>query len=131
MQKLTKFEAVEMVKNFIVEKLVQEKWYKDILPYIKAIVLYGSTAKGENRADSDIDVLVFVPLEIEKKYTEGEYVYEYKSREINIVLRSVEKLEKIAKGEHDLFQAEVFRKSQIIFENGTLIRDLIEIIKKQ
>jgi len=37
--------------------------------------LYGSVAKGTNRGDSDIDILLIVPLEVEQTYTSGEYFY--------------------------------------------------------
>jgi len=45
-----------------------------------------------------------LPLGIEQKYTVGEYFYNYKDISINIVLRSIEKLRKIAKSQNDTAQ---------------------------
>lgn len=129
MEIITKPQAIQIIKKFIELKLVAEKWYRDILPNIKAIILYGSTAKGTNKPDSDIDILIFVPLEIEEKYTKGEYFFKHDDREINIVLRSIEKLRKLAKENNDAFQKEVFRESEIIFEKDKEVRKLIECIE--
>ena len=65
--RITKQKAVKLIKEFLKE-LDKKKWYINIKPYIKAILLYGSVAKGTNREDSDIDILIFVPLKIEQKY---------------------------------------------------------------
>ena len=78
---------------------------------MKAFILYGSVAKETNRPDSDIDILIILPLEQEKRYAKGEYFYEYKGFLINIVLRSIEKLRKIVEEKKDLFQKKVFRKA--------------------
>ncbi len=127
---ITKKQAVKIIKEFILKELVHKKWYENIKPHIKAIVLYGSTAKGINRLDSDIDFLIFVPLKIEKKFTKGEYFYDFNGREINVVLRSIERLRKLAKSQNDLFQAEVFRECEFIFEKDKEVRELIKEIKK-
>ncbi|MDD5331968.1 MAG: nucleotidyltransferase domain-containing protein [Candidatus Nanoarchaeia archaeon] len=126
MKKLTRPEAIKIVKGFIDSILVHEEWYKQILKHIKAIVLYGSVAKEKNRPDSDIDVLVFVPLAIEEKYTKGEYFYNYDGYEINMVLRSIERLRKLAKENNNKFQIEVFRQSEIITETDDEVRVLIK-----
>ena len=89
---ITKQQAVKVIKSFMKNFLIHKRWYKNIKPYIQAIVLYGSVAKEMSRPDSDIDFLIFVPLEVEKKYTSGEYFYNYGNFEINIVLRSIERL---------------------------------------
>jgi len=102
---------------------------KEIKPYIKAIVFYGSTAKGLNRADSDLDILIFVPLKIETKYTEGEYSYRYHHREINIVLRSIERLRKLGREKNSSFESEVFRKSKILYESDSEVKTLIKRIR--
>ena len=121
--------AIKVVNEFIGNRIELEKWYQDIKPYLKAIVLYGSVAKGTNRKDSDIDVLFVLPIEIEKKYTEGEYFYKYKGREINIVIRSIEKLRKISNEKYNLFQAEIFYKSEIIWQKDDEINKLLNKIK--
>ncbi len=123
---ITSPEAVKLVKEFLVEYLKKEKWFKSVQDYIYAIILYGSVSKGTNRSDSDIDVLVVVPLAIEEKYTKGEYVYTYKNFEINIVCRSIERLRALAKlDEKDLFQREVFRCSEIIWKKDDEVKTLI------
>ncbi len=127
--KLSKADAVRVLKDFIREELPEKEWYKNISPYVKAILLYGSTAKGLNRADSDVDVLIIVPLAIEKKYTKGEYVYSFRGREINIVLRSVERLRELAEKHDDSFQAEVFRESEILWEADSEVRELVGKIR--
>lgn len=114
---INKKQAIELIKRFINSELNKEIWYQNIEKYLSAIVLYGSVAKGINRADSDIDILLFLPLEIEEKFTHGEYFYLFEDREINIVIRSIENLRKIAKGESDLFQKEIFRCSEIIYSD--------------
>ncbi len=93
---LSKKQAIILLKEFSHSKLEKEDWYKKIKSEVKAIVLYGSVAKEENRVDSDVDILVFVPLKIEEKYTKGEYFITYKDQEINVVLRSLERLRKLA-----------------------------------
>ena len=129
MKKLAKKEAINIIKEYIKYELMNKDWYKKIKSYVKAIVFYGSTAKGLNRSDSDLDILIFIPLEIELKHTKGEYSYTFDKREINIVLRSIERLRKLAKEQNNAFQAEVFRKSEIIFESDPEVRTLIEKIK--
>lgn len=114
-------QAIDIYKQFSNEVLGDEQWYKDIHDYILATLLYGSVAKGTNREDSDIDILIIVPLVIEEKYTSGEYTYTYDNNEINIVLRSVEKLEAIAIEHKDTFQKEIFRNAVIISSNDEVI----------
>lgn len=126
--RINKKQAIELIKKFIEFELVDELWYQNIKGYLGAIILYGSVAKGVNRADSDIDILFFLPLEIEEKYTTGEYVYQFEGKEINIVIRSIEKLRRIAEGKSDEFQKEVFRDSEIIFSKDEEIGELINMI---
>ncbi|MFA5022844.1 MAG: nucleotidyltransferase domain-containing protein [Candidatus Paceibacterota bacterium] len=128
MKKLTKKEAGELTQRFIEVDLVKEAWYQNIKEHVSAIILYGSTAKGTNRPDSDIDVLFLLPLEIEKKYTMGEYVYQFEGREINIVIRSIEKLRKIAEEKNDPFQKEVFREAEIIFDKNGEVTRLLSVL---
>ncbi|MEI6810504.1 MAG: nucleotidyltransferase domain-containing protein [Candidatus Nomurabacteria bacterium] len=78
---ISKLEALQLIREFLESDLKQEEWFCNIQEYIKAIVLYGSVAKGMNTDSSDIDVLVILPLEIEEKYTQGEYFYKYKDNE--------------------------------------------------
>ncbi len=125
-KKINKNKAVTLIKEFIKNSLSKEEWYQNIKPHIKAIILYGSVAKGTNCQNSDIDFLIILPLEIEKKYTKGEYVYHYKNQEINIVLRSIERLRKLAKSKKDNFQAEVFMDSEIIWEKDNEVKGLIK-----
>ena len=129
MRKLTRPEAIKILKQYIKTKLARLKWFKQIKPYLKAIVFYGSTAKGLNRPDSDIDILLFVPLHIETKYTKGEYFYKFNGREINIVLRSMERLRRLGKKQNDLYEAEVFRKCGILYESDSEVRTLIKKVR--
>ena len=125
---ITKKQAIEVAKRFIESQLCDEAWYQNINEHLSAIVLYGSVAKGVNRADSDIDILFFLPLEIEEKYTTGEYFYKFEGKEINIVIRSIEKLRQIAEEKNDEFQKEIFRGAEIIWsrddEVAKLLRDI-------
>jgi len=121
-------EAEKIIDDFIKLELPRLRWFQESQPDVSAILLYGSVAKGTNRPDSDIDLLVIMPLEIEKKYTEGEYIYRFHGQEINIVIRSIEKLRKIAKGPHDDFQAEIFRESKIIWQRDDEVFLLISKI---
>ncbi|MDP2704531.1 MAG: nucleotidyltransferase domain-containing protein [bacterium] len=129
LSKLSKADAVRMLKDFIREELPEKEWYKNISPHVKAMILYGSTAKGLNRADSDVDMLIIIPLAIEEKYTKGEYVYLFREQEINIVLRSLERLRELAEKHDDSFQMEVFLESEILWEADSEVRDLVEKIR--
>lgn len=106
---LTKNEAISIARQFIQDLLPQERWFQHVQPFVQAMLLYGSVAKGQNRPDSDIDLLIILPLEIEENFTSGEYVYHFHNHEINIVLRSIERMRAIAKEANDSFQKEVFR----------------------
>ena len=122
---MTRGEAIKLIERFISERLPDEDWYKQIQNHIKAIVFYGSRAKETNRPDSDVDILIILPLETEKKYTAGEYVFQYEGQEINIVLRSIEKIRKIAKEGASQEEAEPFVQSEIIWESDGEVRNLM------
>ncbi len=122
--------AIIIYRNFLNEILKNEQWYKNTKPYISATLLYGSVAKGTNREDSDIDILLFTPLEIEEKYTVGEYYYDYEDYTINIVLRSIEGLRIIAIQNNDVFQKEVFRNAITISSSDDEVKNLLFQIKK-
>ena len=125
---ITKKHAIELIKKFIELELDKETWYQNIKEHLSAVILYGSVAKEVNRTDSDVDILLILPLEIEKRYTTGEYFYQFEGREINIVIRSIERLRKIAKEKNDEFQKEVFRKAEIIWDsNGEVDKLLMDI----
>jgi len=116
---IDKAQAVGLVRRFIDSELPKESWYQEIKDHLMAVVLYGSVAKGTDRPDSDIDILLFMPIKIEEKHTAGEYFYSFEGREVNIVIRSIEGLRKIAKDGNDPFQREVFRDSEIVWEDLT------------
>ncbi len=120
-----------LIHEFLDEVISKESWYQNIKDELKAIVLYGSVAKGNNQSDSDIDLLFILPLEIEEKYTSGEYVLSYGGQEFNIVMRSIEKLRQLTGGPHDVFQAEVFRESKIIWQKDEEVKKLIKIIQQK
>lgn len=127
---MNKQESLKVVRLFLKNTIEKEEWYQEIKPYLKAIILYGSVAKGTNRADSDIDILFILPIEVEKKYTQGEYFYHFENKEINIVIRSIEKLRKIAGEKFNSFEAEVFRDSKIIWQKDNEVKQLIDQIRK-
>lgn len=127
-QVIGKSQAIELIKRFIESDLNSESWYQNIKKHLSAVILYGSVAKGNNRADSDIDVLLILPLEIEEKYTAGEYFYQFEGKEINIGIRSMEKLRKIAKEKDDAFQKEIFRDVEIIWSRDDEIEKLLRVI---
>ena len=128
LKKVSKRVAILLIKRFIAEELTRKLWFKKIKPFVKAIVLYGSVAKGLNRPDSDIDFLIFVPLRIEKKFTKGEYFYSFENRTMNIVLRSIERLRKIAESQNNEFQKAVFEGSEIIWKKDDEVELLIKKI---
>lgn len=125
---LSQSTAIELYKEFLCANLQNENWFQEIKEYIYATLLYGSVAKGTNREDSDIDILMIVPLAIEERYTGGEYFYKFQNQEINIVLRSIEKLRQIAKDKKDAFQKEVFRESIIINSKDDKVKTLLKEI---
>lgn len=122
-------QAIQIYQQFLNDVLENEDWYKKIVFSIKATLLYGSVAKGTNREDSDIDILIILPLQIEETHTIGEYFYNYQDHNLNIVLRSIEKLRRIALEQKDQFQKEVFRKSIIISETNGEVRFLLKKIE--
>lgn len=125
-----KDQAIKIAKEFIDTELEKEDWFVRIKPSVKAFILYGSMAKETNKPDSDIDIMMILPLEPEKKYTKGEYFYGYKGFKINIVLRSIEKLRKIASENKDLFQREIFRKAEILLDTDGEVANLLKEIEK-
>ena len=125
---ISRTEAIRIANDFLSNDLKKEGWFASVEPFIKAIILYGSTAKGTNREDSDIDILIILPLEQEENYTVGEYIYNYKNTEINIVLRSIEKLRIIAQEKKDTFQKEVFRNSEILMDTDGEVTNLLKEI---
>ena len=127
---LNKKQAIETAKDFLETSLEKEDWFIKVKPFVKASILYGSVAKETNKPDSDIDILIILPLEQEKKYTKGEYFYEYKGFKINIVLRSIDKLRNIAEDKKDLFQKEIFRKSEILTDTDGEVSNLLKEISK-
>src|SRR3989338_2021839 len=127
---INKKQAIKIAKDFLKTELEKEDWFIKVKPFVKAFVLYGSVAKETNKPDSDIDILIILPLEQEKKNTKGEYVYYYKNFKINIVLRSIEKLRKIASEKKDLFQKEIFRKSEVLMDAGGEVTNLLKEISK-
>ena len=127
---ISKSQAIEIAKDFLKTELEKEDWFVKVKPSVKAFVLYGSVAKETNKPDSDIDIMIILPSEQEKKDTKGEYFYDYKGFKINIVLRSIEKLKKIVAEKKDLFQKEIFRKAEILMDvDGEASRLLKEIGK--
>ena len=123
-------QSIKLEKEFLDNELEKEDWFVKIKPFVKASILYGSVAKETNQPDSDIDILLILPLEKEKEYTEGEYFYDYKGFKINIVLRSIEKLRKIAEDKNDLFQKEIFKKSEILVDTDGKVTNLLKEINK-
>lgn len=121
---ISKEEAIQIANEFIENELKKESWFQDIEKNIKAIIFYGSRAKGTNREDSDIDLLIILPIENENKYTKGEYSFNFKGFEINIVMRSIEKLRTIDFSK-DEFQKEVFRDCEILYEKDSEVKELI------
>jgi predicted nucleotidyltransferase len=129
-KKIDKSQAIKIAKDFLKTEPEKEDWFLKVKPSVKAFVLYGSMAKGINKPDSDIDIMVILPLEQEEKYTKGEYFYDYKGFKINIVLRSIEKLRKIAEEKKDLFQKEIFRKSEVLMDSDGEASNLLKEIDK-
>ena len=127
---ISKRQAINIVKDFLNTELEKEGWFVNVKPFVKAFVLYGSVAKGTNKPDSDIDVLLILPLEKEKEFTKGEYFYDYKGCKINIIMRSIEKLRKIALEQKDAFQKDIFEKAEVIIDNDGEVTELLNEIGK-
>lgn len=121
-------EALCVINDFLATAIRENQWFINIEPFIKAIIFFGSRSKETNRPDSDIDILIIVPLKKEEQYTDGEYLHTFKGIEINIVLRSIERLRKIAKEKTDEFQKEIFRKSVIISDSDGEVTNLLKEI---
>jgi len=122
---MSRDESLALIHRFVETRLPEEAWYRQILPDLKAIIFYGSRAKETNRPDSDIDLLLIVPLAAEQAHTQGEYVFEFEGCEINIVLRSIEKMRRIAEEMTDVFQREVFRNCEIIWSLDPEVPELL------
>lgn len=127
---INKNQAIKIAKDFLETELEKEDWFLKVKPSAKAFILYGSVAKGTNMPESDIDIMVILPLEEEKAHTKGEYFYDYKGQKINIVLRSIEKLRKITEEQKDLFQKEIFRKSEVLMDADGEVGNLLKEISK-
>lgn len=122
--------TIHLIRDFLSMTIREYKWFLDIEPFVKAFIFYGSRAKETNRPDSDIDVLIILPLKKEELYTTGEYFYTYNGFEINIVLRSIEKLRSIAQEKTDTIQKEVFRKAVVIHDSDGEVTELLQEIEK-
>lgn len=131
MKKITRNQAIVLLDTYIKSELPKKKWYKQVQSKISAMVFYGSTAKRKNRANSDLDLLVFLPLKVERKFTRGEYSYQYKKREINVVIRSIERLKILSKLNYNEFENEIFRMSKILWESDNTVRNCIKKIRKK
>ena len=129
MEKISRNDAISLLKLYIDNELLSLEWFDKIKVSVRAIIFYGSTSKGINKLESDLDLLIILPLEIEEKYTGGEYFYRFQNRDINIVLRSIEKLRVLSEKQNNEFEAEVFRDSEILFESDSEVRALLELIK--
>ena len=127
---INKSEAIKISKEFLRTELEKEGWFVTVKPFVKALILYGSVAKGTNKPDSDIDILVILPIEQEEKHTKGEYFYDYNGFKINIVLRSIEKLRKIAIEKNYLFQKEIFREAEVLMDVDGEVTNLLKEIGK-
>jgi len=127
---IDKAQAIKIAKDFLETKLEKEEWFAKIKPAIKAFVLYGSVAKETDKSDSDIDIMMILPLAEEKEHTKGEYSYQYNGVEINIVLCSIEKLRKITSDKKDIFQKEIFRKSEILLDADGEVTGLLKKISE-
>jgi predicted nucleotidyltransferase len=125
-----KNQAIDIIKQFIEEELSKEEWFRAIKPDIKATLLYGSVARGTNREDSDIDILIILPLSIEEQHTTGEYFYDYHGHQMNIVLRSIERIRKVAEENNDKMQKEVFDSSVIISSSDGEVKKLLAKISE-
>lgn len=112
---ISKQEALYIIKQFICERLNHEEWYQRCIDVIEVAILYGSVAHQTNRPDSDIDIALFMPLRFEQKYTKGEYFYEFADHEINIVIKSTEKLHKQITEGINQQDKHVFTDAEIIF----------------
>lgn len=122
--KITKDQAIGVASRFLEQILPKDYWYQKVSEDTKAILMYGSVAKETNSHKSDIDIMVILPLESEKKYTEGEYVYKFEGHEVNVVLRSIEKLRTINFSK-DNFQQEIFLNCVFLFESDDEIRNIL------
>ena len=127
---INKPQAIKLAKDCLETELEKEGWFLKVKPSVRAFVLYGSVAKETNKPNSDIDIMIILPLEQEKKYTKGEYFYDYKGYKINIVLRSIEKLSKITSDKKDSFQKEIFRKAEILIDEDEEVTNLLKKISK-
>jgi len=127
---MDKQRAITLIKEFLIADLSKEGWFSSVRPFLKAVILYGSVAKETNRPDSDIDILLIMPLDIEEKYTMGEYFYDYREQKINIVIRSIEKLRRIAEEKNDIFQKKIFRGAEILEETDDEVRKLLKDMEK-
>ena len=85
---------------------------------IKAAILYGSFAKGKERKESDIDLLIVGKPEVEDKLLKKLAVLEKQiQREINYKLYSEKEFRKKRK-ENDLFLEEVLSDQKIILKGN-------------
>ncbi len=127
---MNKLQAIGLCCDFLNSILEKEDWFIKTKPSIAAILLYGSTARGTNRPDSDIDILIFMPLALEKKFTRGEYFYNFKNVEFNIVIRSLERLRELAADNYNQKEADVFEGCVMLAQTNNEVGKLIGRIIK-
>jgi len=127
-QPVTKKEAIVVLKEFIALILVNEEWYKSCVNVIELIILYGSVAHQTNRIDSDIDIALFMPLDYEHRFTKGEYFYNFEGYEINIVIKSTERLHAQIERGITVQDKHVFTDVEIIFAKDRTIRRKVKVL---
>ena len=49
--------SISLINEFLDKVVYRENWYENIKDDLKAVIFYGSRAKGTLRPDSDIDLL--------------------------------------------------------------------------
>jgi predicted nucleotidyltransferase len=127
---ITKTEAVAVLNRFIDFVLNKEEWYQKCLPNIEAMLLYGSVAHQTNRANSDIDLAIFMPLKLEELYTKSEYFYSFEDYEINIVIKSTENLQRQIIDGINNHDKHVFQDAIVMYSKDTNLTNEIITLGK-
>lgn len=116
MKNISQLNIVYFIQTFVRDKLQRQRWYSQTHKHIEGITITGSVTHGFADRYSDIDLHVFMPLKYEECYTKSEYIYIYHQHHINVIIRSSERLRRLAKSQDDTEQGWILGHDILVYE---------------
>ncbi len=100
-------ESIEELAKSIAQKFQPER-----------IVLFGSFAEGQERADSDVDLLIVMPYKGKSHQRAIEVLKEIQPRfAVDLLVRTPDEIKKRL-ALNDFFMQEIFKKGKVLYESA-------------